>query len=235
MKHIALVAASSFNAQAFLRFHGECPYNEIVAVDGGYVHLKNIDVTPTLALGDFDSLGFVPADVPTQTYPEQKDESDLALALSWCASYGDECLVTVYGAFAQRLDHTLAALQEMAKYAGENHASVCGVSENEHFVVLPSAFSLRVPAHCQPSNIADMPKEQRTASILSLCDCSQGVTISGLKYELDHACITNQSSLGLSNELMGTQACVSLEHGCVLVVLPLWANPVISLDEHPVH
>ena len=50
----ALVAASSFNAAAVLRFHEQHPYDDIVAVDAGYAHLQAIEVTPTLVVGDFD-------------------------------------------------------------------------------------------------------------------------------------------------------------------------------------
>ena len=32
----------------------------VVAVDGGYEHLKKLGIKPQLAVGDFDSLGYVP-------------------------------------------------------------------------------------------------------------------------------------------------------------------------------
>lgn len=225
MRTAALVAASSFNAQEFLHAQSVRPYDEIVAVDAGYAHLQSLDVHPTFALGDFDSLGFVPADIPLITFPEEKDDSDLGLALDWCAQlHFDE--VTVYGAFAGRLDHTLAALQTMAGYAMATRREVQGVACTERLVIMPARSELFVSTSAQSVRgqmhaFCSLPKEKRTVSVISLANCSQNVSIQGMKYALDGGNLTNSSSLGLSNELVGKEVHVSVDEGCLVVVLPL--------------
>ena len=69
-----------------------------------------------VAIGDFDSLGYVPQARIVSRHPVKKDKSDLELALDRVASYGfDE--VVIYGALGGRLDHTLSNLQLAAKFA----------------------------------------------------------------------------------------------------------------------
>ena len=227
MRTAALVAASSFNAAAFLRFYEQHSYDDIVAVDAGYAHLQAIGVTPTLVVGDFDSLGFVPSDIPTVRFPEEKDDSDLGLALDWCAD-NDIDSVSVYGAFAGRLDHTFAAIQTMAGFALGMHRAVRGISDTAQLVVVPGGHRLLMPGADQGLDFCVLPKEQLTVSVISLSDCSRGVTIQGMKYELGGGDLTNCCSLGLSNELIGNDASVSLAEGCVLVTLPLYQEIILS-------
>ena len=213
MKSAAVVAASSFNATEFLCDYKKRHYDEIIAVDAGYSHLQHADlqragVFPTRVVGDFDSLGFVPHGVTVQQFPEEKDMSDLDLALEWCAQ-GDFDVVEVYGAFAGRIDHTLAALQAMTKYAISTQKPIEGVAEAQRMVVMPAGWRLSIPQGEQPSSFCALSKEQRA------------VSVQGMKYELMGGTLTNCCSLGLSNELIGNNASVSLEQGCVLVTLPL--------------
>lgn len=227
MRTAALVAAASFNASAFLHDQSKAPYDQIIAVDAGYAHLKAIGVLPTLALGDFDSLGFIPDGTPTICFPEEKDDSDLGLALDWCESH-DIDSVTVYGAFSGRLDHTLAALQTMAKFASERRKAVKGISDENQLAVVPGGCRLSIAGSTCDADFCELPKEQRTVSVISLFDRSRKVSIRGMKYQLDCGDLTNRCSLGLSNELVGTDAHVSLEEGCVLVVLPLYQDMTLS-------
>ena len=38
----------------------------VISADGGYGYLKNIGITPDVAVGDFDSLGYMPCDTETE-------------------------------------------------------------------------------------------------------------------------------------------------------------------------
>ena len=53
----------------------------IIAADGGYHWLKEHNITPHLAVGDFDSLGHVPEDVEVLKHPAEKDDTDMMLAV----------------------------------------------------------------------------------------------------------------------------------------------------------
>ena len=85
-----------------------------------------------------------------------------------------------------------------------------------------------MPGADQGPDFCALPKEHRTVSVISLSDCSRGVTIQGMKYELGGGDLTNRCSLGLSNELIGKDASVSLAEGCVMVTLPLYQEIILS-------
>lgn len=115
----------------------------------------------------------------------------------------------VYGALGGRLDHTVANLQLLASFA-ERGLAVAAVGERERIAFLVGPGELRLPA--LPSGIV---------SVFSLTDVSTGVVEEGLKYGLDGVALTNRTSWGLSNELVGTPARIALESGTLAVFLPL--------------
>lgn len=52
-----------------------------------------------------------------------------------------------------------------------------------------------------------------TLSLFSLGEKADGVTISGMKYELENAVLTNDFPIGISNEFIGEEAMISVEEG----------------------
>ncbi|MEG0620475.1 MAG: thiamine diphosphokinase, partial [Raoultibacter sp.] len=60
-----------------------------------------------------------------------------------------------------------------------------------------------------------------TVSVFAANDVVSGVTEQGLAYPLDDATLSNRSSLGLSNELVGKAASVSVQKGTISVFYPL--------------
>ena len=63
--------------------------------------------------------------------------------------------------------------------------------------------------------------DEGIVSVFSLSDVATGVCEEGLKYGLDHVALTNRTSWGLSNELAGAAARISVESGTLVVFLPL--------------
>jgi len=85
----------------------------VIAANGGSGHLYRLGHLPDVVVGDLDSLGDViegwieAAGTRVITYPQEKDETDLELALLFAAeNFTDE--IVVVGAFGGRLDQTLA-------------------------------------------------------------------------------------------------------------------------------
>ena len=73
-----------------------------------------------------------------------------------------------------------------------------------------------------PASCAWIPRvPSGIVSVFSLTDVSTGVVEKGLKYGLDGVALTNRTSWGLSNELVGTPARIALESGTLAVFLPL--------------
>ena len=92
---------------------GACPPGEIrfapgrpafvIAADKGLVHLEAQGIRPDLIVGDFDSLGRVPAGDNILRHPVEKDDTDTMLAVKTALDRGMGTIV-FYGCLGGRLD-----------------------------------------------------------------------------------------------------------------------------------
>ena len=64
--------------------------------------------------------------------------------------------------------------------------------------------------------------------MLSHSDVCKGVTEVGLEWELGGATCTNGALWGISNELIGRPASISLEEGSLWVIFPLLEFPRVA-------
>ena len=180
-------------------------FDEIIAVDAGYAALVERGIAPHHAFGDFDSLGFVPQEaeggVCVHPFDPHKDFTDMDLALNFAIDEGFTHIIMCDGLHA-RLDHSLANLQLMAAAARKGQR-VWGVAEEEL-----NQLEIAVGS-------------QGICSVLAHSDSVSGVYETGLAYGLEDAQLTNCFPLGISNELTGQPARISLEEGSVWIFLPL--------------
>ena len=77
-KDLWLLLAGTFARPAPLPQAGDI----IIAVDGGIRHTAALQIVPQWWIGDFDSSGELDVAVPRLTFPVEKDETDLELALN---------------------------------------------------------------------------------------------------------------------------------------------------------
>ncbi|MDD7368431.1 MAG: thiamine diphosphokinase [Berryella intestinalis] len=208
MSVCAVVAASDFNADHFKSLDDQGFFDEVYAVDGGWAHLVSLGRKADMALGDFDSLGYVPDCARVSKHPVMKDQSDLELALERVKTrrYSE---VFVYGALGGRLDHTLANLQLFARFA----------EEGMDVVAIDLGSALRVLVGPDAFDLPNLPSG--TVSVFSASDEAHGVIERGLRYAFNDETLTNRTSRGLSNELTGKPAMVGLEKGSIFVFYPL--------------
>lgn len=202
-----LVAASEFNAEDFKARYEANMFDYIIAVDGGFAHLEALGVKPDMALGDFDSLGYVPKCARVSRFPMEKDASDLELALKRAFALNYEEVV-VYGALGGRLDHTISNIQTFARFS-EQGQYVTAVGQSDALRCLSGP------------DILELDAGEGIVSVFSLSDCSHGVIETGMKYSLDDEDLTNRTSRGVSNELIGEPATIGVESGTLLVFYPL--------------
>lgn len=205
----ALVGATDFNAADFQAAYEEGLFDCVIAVDGGFAHLEAIGVKPDMAVGDFDSLGYVPNARRVAKYPAEKDASDMELAMQKAVNFRHDELV-IYGGIGGRLDHTIANMQLFARFSEAGQA-VTAVADSFaiRFLAGPDVFEL-------PEGVSG-----GTVSVFSLSDCAQGVIETGLKYSFNDEPLTNRTTRGLSNELTGRRATVAVESGTLCVFYPL--------------
>ena len=217
----ALIGAAEFNEADFSRRS----FDYVVAVDAGWNACAQAGIAPDCALGDFDSLGFVPQGPSVLAFDAEKDESDMELALRHVRALGaDE--TWLYGALSGRLDHTLANLQLMGAYARLG-TKVAGIGTDFALVVMDFDGSLeRQGGALRFSAIDPAALEGDYAPFISLFPVGgavEGLCIEGLKYETSGLCLAPGASRGLSNEFTGRGVRVSADSGVLAAVFPLAA------------
>lgn len=180
------------------------PDDLLIAADGGFSTVKRMGLTPHLVIGDFDSLGDCPNHPNTVVLPTVKDETDMCAAIRLGRERG-YTRFALYGGTGGRLAHTLANLQLLDGLAQEGCRGFL-VGEG---TVATAVYNgeLNFPAHMSGY-----------LSVFCTGGRAEGVTLSGLKYELSGETLVSSFPLGVSNEFVGVPAQVSVENGALLVL-----------------
>lgn len=174
----------------------------IMAADAGVRTVRALGLTPSLILGDFDSLGETPAGA--LVFPVRKDDPDSMLAVreGLARGYTD---FTLYGALdGARPDMAVANYQALAFLANRGaHGVLVG---KDYFASVVTNGHLDFPAG-------------RKGKISVFCHGApaRGVTIAGLSYALMDGELFPDVPLGVSNEFTGAEASVSVREGSLLV------------------
>ena len=176
----------------------------VIAADGGYAHTQKLGIQPDLVLGDFDSLGYVPAGA--RMHPVEKDDTDAMLAIRAGLDAGCTDFV-IYGALdGPRLDHTIANLQSLL-FLAEHGAR--GTLVGLHSIIT----AVQNEAIVFPEDAAG------TISLFCMGQPARGVSIRGLKYGLEDGTLSPAYPLGVSNQFLGKESRVTVKDGCVLVLI----------------
>ncbi len=178
----------------------------VIAADGGYRYLKELGIKPDIVIGDFDSLKFTPSGENVILLPKEKDDTDMDAAVKEGLNRGFLDFV-FYGATGGRLDHTLANLQLIAKLSQSGATAVIDGGD-----IMVTAIT--------DSQICFGEEAEGCVSVFSHTDISTGVTLKGLKYELENSELKNTFSLGISNEFCGISSAISVEKGTLIVTYP---------------
>ena len=174
----------------------------VIAVDGGYDYIKDLCAVD-LAVGDFDSLGYIPEGIATLRHDPIKDYTDMYLAFDEAFRRGYREFV-VYGALGGRLDHTLANIQCAYDFA----------KKGVRVVLIGNDCTAEVVTG---KKIIGGSKGQ-TFSLFAF-DRASGVYIRNGKYPLNDATLTNTFPLGVSNELLDGDCEIEVKDGYVLLVV----------------
>lgn len=176
----------------------------IIAADSGYSILKHLGITPNILLGDFDSFAdTIPENCEIITAPTEKDDTDTMLAVKTALSKGYYD-ITIAASIGGRLDHTFANIQTLA-YIADNGGNGKLLGEND-IVYL-----------CEKGKYFFDKQKDMYFSIFSYTDTSD-ISLSGTKYTLNNYCLTNKFPLGVSNEIIAEEGCLTINHGQIIVV-----------------
>lgn len=179
--------------------------DRIIACDKGYQYAEEAGVRPQLLVGDFDSYtGALPADIPILDLPVEKDDTDTMAAIRYAVQEGYSEIV-LYCALGGRLDHLLGNVQS-AVFAVERGCRV-HIIDTDNLLYFFTDGALTLP-----------PRAGWSLSLLSLTDRCENVSVTGVKYPLRDATLTNEFPIGVSNEWRG-EAQISVGCGVLLVVM----------------
>jgi thiamine pyrophosphokinase len=173
----------------------------VIAADGGALAAPRVD----LLIGDLDSLPDGTTARLVERHPEEKDASDLELALDAAARYEPERVLVLAGG-GGRLDHLLGVLLLLGsdRYAGIEIDARIGTA-SVHVV-----RRLRV-LRGSPGG---------TVSLFALHGPATGVRTHGLVYPLCGETLEPGSSRGLSNAFVDEEASIEVADGVLLAVRP---------------
>ena len=175
----------------------------VIAADGGVEHVRALGIRPDIILGDFDSLGYAPEGA--EVHPVEKDDTDAMLAAKRGLQLGCREFIFYGSLDGPRLDHTVANLQTLRYLA--DHGATGVLKGLRQQVTLLRGGSLTLP-----------PREKGDISIFAFGGEAKGVTIKGLKYELEKGDLTPSFPLGVSNSFVGKSAEIAVDDGDILIV-----------------
>lgn len=176
----------------------------VIAADGGYRSLLQAGIRPDVIIGDFDSLGQIPQGDQVITLPKVKDVTDTWAAICLGMERGYRRFF-LYGCTGGRFEHTLANIQTVAHVVSQGME--CQLYDKTQVIT----------AICG-GTVHFSPERTGFVSVFSHSDCCTGVTIRGMKYELEQAELTNRFPLGVSNEFLGIPSSITVEKGTAILV-----------------
>lgn len=188
----------------------------VIAADGGAIEAGRLGMRVDRLVGDLDS---APAEVvarlradgvPIERYPEDKDASDLELAIE-VALREDAEHVLVLGGDGGRLDHLLGTgfLLASDRWTGVQLDAVLGAAL----------------LHVVRDERALTGEPGELISLFAMGGPAVGVSTTGLRWRLDDDTIVPGSTRGLSNEFVDATATVRVRGGVVLAVRPGTESP----------
>lgn len=185
----------------------------LIAVDNGFKYCLQQSLKPDYVIGDFDSLEGEYReliDSLEEEYciklPKEKDDTDTIAAVRLGLKLGYKSF-HIYGAMGgRRMEHTLANLQTLL-YIKNQGANGYLLDDNSMVMVL------------QNEKVTLNETGPGYLSLFAMGGSAKGVSISGMKYNLDKAQIDSDFPIGISNEFIGEYPTIEVEKGSLLAVL----------------
>jgi len=178
-------------------------FETLVAVDGGLVHCDRLSLTPSLIIGDFDS---APIELlkkyktSAQLEALNQNKTDLEKTLEFLMSFPLE-KITVFGALGHRIDHTLTNICLLTRYPGK----VIFETESE------SLMALEKKSHISC-------KKEQTLSLIPFNGPAEGITTSGLKWNLTKGRL-DKNFIGISNLCLEETLEIQFDSGDLVLCL----------------
>ena len=182
----------------------------IVCADGGAYNAVEFGYFPQTIIGDLDSISpekiteFEDNGATILRYPAEKDETDLELALYWCAEHG-ATEIYIIGGLGGRFDQTLANIYLLSlPQLDDIHVEVVDAKQ--------SIRLLKAGKHKIEGHVDD------TISLLPMGDKVEGITTTALQYPLKNESLIIGPARGVSNVMTDDTATITIKKGLLIMV-----------------
>lgn len=197
----ALIITAHVESLPGLRISAQ-DYDAIICADGGFLIAESLGLAPDILIGDYDSMALPQREVIK--LPPEKDMTDSEAAIDLAVHKGFDC-ITVVGGLGGRFDHTMGNIGMLAKYCENSVQLALLDGQNYVFMVKPGAYTI--------------PKDDYTyLGVISYGGRAEHVTLRGVKYPLTDHLLTNETTLGVSNEITANRAEISFTTGRLLII-----------------
>lgn len=175
----------------------------VICADNGRRHAERLGIKPDIIIGDFDSSVPVSGENVIRL-PAEKDDTDTSAALKEGLSRGYKDF-RIFGALGGRLDHTAANISLLSLLLdGGAHGTITG-DDAEIIMIKNSSVSVKKNGY-------------RYMSVFAYGGNAVGVTLEGVKYPLNDYTMQSSFPIGVSNEISGCEARVSVKDGRLLIM-----------------
>lgn len=212
MKHYFVVSGGSMDDVFARRMIEEKRPDVMIAADKGMDFFYRNQIKPDFIIGDFDSAEgeslsyFRKLDnVQIKELMPMKDDTDTEAAIRYAIAQGAE-EITLLGATGSRLDHVLGNIELLG----------IGLKAGVPITILDTKNRIRMID--QGITINKSEQYGTYVSLLPYTECVEGVTLKGFKYSLNGENLRGFCSLGVSNEIVATEATICFEKGIMLVI-----------------
>jgi thiamine pyrophosphokinase len=174
----------------------------IVALDGAYLQLKEMEIKPDIVIGDMDSINHVEIDSDVQVIRDPNQENtDLEKAIEYLIKQGYKD-INVVGAFGKRIDHSMNNFLLFCKYPNLN---LVYLDDNFKAMMIKNTFK----------------KYYNTGQIISLLPIGEVKCIesANLLYSLNNKTLSPEIQTGCSNEVAKNgMVTIIIEKGFLIIV-----------------
>lgn len=196
-------------AAGFLKTCGEV---YVVAVDGGLSAADGLGLWPDCIVGDFDTVPELLLEryrgkgIHFEKHKPEKDHTDTELALLYSLSLPEVSDIVLLGGLGRRFDHTFGNVQILLH--GLEKGIPCRMVDAYNRISL-----LDHPVEIEKSQVWG-----HYISLIPFTEQVKGVTLTGFKYPLTEANLTQGNSLGISNELVLERGYIGIKEGILIYI-----------------
>jgi thiamine pyrophosphokinase len=185
-------------------------FDLVICCDGGIRHLKDLNLSPDIIVGDFDSVDssllqtYIDQGIPTLRFPKDKDKTDTQIAVETALQKGADSIVLL-GALGSRWDHSYANVMLLVKLA---QMGIDGMILHSHNRILVSNKVFRLTGNL--------------GQFVSLLPLGENVKIQstrGLHYPVTDQEMPLEQPYGISNYFTEEEAEVRIASGWLMAVI----------------